>query len=478
MKVVLSNAPRGGGAIERSKLPPLGLGYLAAAVEQAGHHVTIVDAHNYDLSVEELADRVVDLKPDVYGMSALTHNRFSAMEVMERVKGRTGALIAAGGPHFALSARDALENVDALDVIAKGEAEGTFVEIIAAHGKGESFDDVAGVFFRSRSGEIVETSDRPEQNDLDALPDVAWHRFNMEDYDRPIDGTSIRSLGVMSTRGCPNRCIFCTNAAFLRGKMRRRSPRKFVDEIVLLKERYGIGGFSFWDDTFTIVRRHMLGICDELIRRQMNIQWYARARVNTVDRAILKKMKDAGCCIVSFGVESGSPRILERIRKDITLEQARTAVGDCVALGLPVRLNFIMSHPDETLDDVKMSLALMRELEGFGPDVQCDFGMLVIYPGTELETIARERGCLPRDFSWHRYREFPKALMAGFEPWMPYFEQPEMPLEEIRALIYRDRFSPGQVIRKGWRRLGRVRSLGDLRTTVKMTGKYVAGFFR
>jgi radical SAM superfamily enzyme YgiQ (UPF0313 family) len=479
MKVVIANAPRGKkGAAERSKLPPLGIAYLASALENAGHKVALLDAHNYDLSSEEVSERIAAEKPDVFGISCLTHNRFAAIEVIEQVKAKTGALVIAGGNHFTLTGRDALENIPSLDLVAKGEAEQTLVEVVEAHARGKKFDDIIGLYFRGRTGEIVETPDRPFEDDLDRIAGPAWHLYNLKDYDRPIDGTNIRSLGVISTRGCPNKCAFCGEVAFSKAIMRRHSPAHFVDQLAMLKSAYGISGYSFWDDTFTVVKSHVRGVCDLIESRGLDIRWYARARVNTVDRATLERMKSAGCITVSYGVESGSQRILERIRKNITIEQVRRAVADSLDVGLHVKLFFIMSHLDERREDVRTTLRFMRELEAMSPDVECKFGIVVIFPGTEVERVARERGYLPADFSWHRYREFPKWVISGYEPWMPYFEQPELPLEEIRALICRERFTRMQLIGKGARRLWNLRTGANVAATARIAGRYIRGFFR
>jgi len=145
--------------------------------------------------------------------------------------------------------------------------------------------------------------------------------FEMEKYHRNIEGTDIRAVGVMSSRGCPNRCAYCVNAAFRKGILRLRDPIKFVDEIEFLGNKYGLKGFDFWDDTLTISKEHVKRICNEILKRGLDIKWYARARVDTVDKEMLELMWKAGCIKISYGVESGSPRIIKIIRKNINSEQ-------------------------------------------------------------------------------------------------------------------------------------------------------------
>ena len=130
-----------------------------------------------------------------------------------------------------------------------------------------------------------------------------------------MDDTDIRSIGAISSRGCPNRCVYCCNAAFGQGKLRLRSPEKFVDEIEYLHKNFGFEGFDFWDDTMTISQEHVHKICSEIKRRNLAIKWYARARVNTVTKELLQEMYEAGCIRISYGVESGSERVLKLIKK-------------------------------------------------------------------------------------------------------------------------------------------------------------------
>ena len=210
-----------------------------------------------------------------------------------------------------------------------------------------------GITYRDNSGQIISNKDRPFIQNLADLPFPAWHLYDLSKYQKRIHGTDFRTIGVISARGCPNLCTFCCNAAFSKSVLRLRNPKNFVDELEFLKNEYGFEGFNFWDDTLTISKDHVKNICYEILDRKLNINWYARARVNTVDEEVIKIMKRAGCTRISFGIESGSSRILKEIKKNITLEQARKAVQLSSEAGMIVSLNFIVNLPTETIEDLK-----------------------------------------------------------------------------------------------------------------------------
>lgn len=474
MKVVLATAPRAGGALERSRLPFLGIGYIASVLEQKGFTVNIVDVHTKNYSEERAVTEILRLDPQAVGITATTHNRFHAIKMAALLRKKSNVLIFTGGPHFSLTARNALEKVPAIDVIVRGEGEMTTLELLNAYAGKKGFTDVAGITYRE-GNEIKETEDRPFLRSLDELPSPAWHLYPMDEYRRPIDDTSIPAIGVISARGCPNRCAYCANAAFGQSVLRRRSPESFVDELEYLKNEYGFEGFNFWDDTFNIVRSHAVSICEEVIKRKLRIRWYARARVHPVDKTLLELMKEAGCIAISFGVESGSPRILELIRKRITLDQVRQAVKLAADTGMKVRVNFIISLPEETIDDIRQTVELMKELRNYGENVKPVHGFTYILPGTELERMAKERGVLARDFSWNTPVSYPKNVLAGCEREVPYYVTPSLPLEEIKAYVARNYFSSTFVLRRAYRLLRRIRSWQEFGDYLRLAVRYFFG---
>ncbi|MFH1225824.1 MAG: radical SAM protein [bacterium] len=472
-KIVLATAPRAKGDLERAGLPFLGLGYVAAVLERAGHEIKVVDAHTEDLSIAESVDRILEHQPAVVGLTATTNNRFPAIGIIRELKKRQPRLfIMVGGPHFTLTAIDALTQAPEIDCVVCHEGEITVVELMSAWPDKAKFKDIPGLVYRDENGEIRENAFRPFTHRLDDLPFPAWHLFPMEKYWRPIDMTNINTVGVISSRGCPNHCVYCCNAAFGKAQLRLRDPVKFVDELEYMNKKYHYQGFNIWDDTMTVVKSHVLKICEEIIRRKLNIKWYARARVNTVDEEMLKAMKSAGCIRISYGVESGSPQILKIIKKNITPEQALKAVKLTAELGIGVSVNFMVSLPYESWDDLKMTADLIKELKKI-KDVSPAYGFTLFYPGTEMEAMGKKEGWLPTDFSWNSPFKSKKYKVASVDSSLPYLEMPEMPLEKIKALMSRELMGKGDLWQKGWQKLKKVRSLKELASLGKVAKDYL-----
>jgi len=468
MKVVLATGPRALGEIEMAGLPFLGIGYVASYLEKAGkHQVAIVDAHSQNLNKEQTVARILSFEPEVIGFTATSHNRLQAIAVIKELKKRnTGLMIIVGGPHFSLSDKDALEVVPEIDCVVKQEGEITAKELLEAWPDQNKLKSVLGITYKGADGQIISNQDRSFLADWSELPFPAWHLYDLSKYQKRIHGTDFRTIGVISARGCPNLCSFCCNAAFSRSILRLRDPKNFVDELEFLNKEYGFQGFNFWDDTLNISKKHVMSICQEIIKRGLDIKWYARARVNTVDQEMIETMKKAGCVRISFGIESGSPRILKEIKKNITLEQARRAVHLSSRAGLIVSLNFIVNLPTETMTDLKMTADLIKEL-GQIPNVQANYGFALIYPGTAMELYAKEQGILSADFSWNSPYQTEKFRITGEDPSVPYMEWPGMELEEVKAFMVKNLATKEDVLRKGWQKLKRVKSWSEIKVLIK-----------
>ncbi len=475
LKVVLLVAPRASGEIERHGLPFLSVGYIASSLLLDGHQVRIVDAHTFNMGPAEAAAKVLEFDPDALGLAANTHNRFSAIEVAKLIKKeRPATKIFAGGPHFGLCAQDSLAVVPEIDFIIKGEGEITSRELLKTDFSAGQLAKVQGLVWRDGAGSIIENPDRPFVQNLDELPMPAWQLFDLEKYKgiTAIGEGGHKNIGIISSRGCPNQCIFCSSLAFHRGRLRLRSAKSFVDEIEHLNKTYGYRAFNFWDDTFSIIRQHAVDICEEIIRRGLKIEWYAPCRVNTVDKELLALMKKAGCVRVNFGIESGSPRMLKIIKKGITMEQARAAVAAAVEAGLEVTLNFLMVYPYETWEDIALTTDAIKEFRAL-PKVKPSYSFIVIYPGTELEAIAKKEDLMPENFSWNLPYKNDKAYVAGEDSSVPYFEWPALPFEEVKAFVLKRLTSRQDLWRRFIKKLKRVRKMEDLASIFRIAFNYV-----
>jgi len=452
-RILLVEAPQ----IWRTKdhTPPLGLGYLAEAARQAlpDAEVRIVDATAEGWSVDQTAAQIVEMKPDVVGLTGNSHNRFNVIDLCRGVKARCpDARLVLGGPHFSYTADDALRRIGEADFVVRGEGERTFAELLGrlADGDAEAFDTVSGLSFR-RGGEIVHNPDREPMSDIDVLP--AWDLFRHERYQARLEGTGRgRAVGVISSRGCPFRCVFCANRNAYSRRIRFRTPVHFVDELEMLAERYGYRDFDVWDDTFTLKREHAEAVCREILRRGLKIRWYSLIRANTTDEVLLALMREAGCCSVGLGVESGSPKVLQSVRKEIEIASVRRIARAAVRLRMRVKAFFLHSLPGETEGDLRLTRDLMYDLRSYSRRVRSIWAMTVVYPGTELEELARQQGSLPPEFSWND--RTPAGIeLAGDHGSVPYFANGAFSPDQIREYAKQYRPALRKALARPMRRL-------------------------
>jgi len=435
MKIVLVEVIPQRSMLTMELVPPLGLGYIASALESRGHTVSIVEGISYGDSLSDALELITRQKPDIVGYTATSQARIRAMELIKMVKQQNRVFSVAGGPHFAPTGKEALEAIEELDVVVKGDGELTMCELAEAYNQGKNLENIRGIIYRKGS-QIAETQDRPIDTNLGEIPSPAYHLFHLEKYRCTLEGTNLPSIGVVSSRGCPNNCIFCANKILRKNFLRLREPNKFVDEIEFLKNKYGYRAFDFWDDTLTMSRMHIERICEEILRRGLDIKWFARARVNTVDAGILSLMKRAGCIAISYGVESGSERILKVVNKGTNVAQAEEAVRISAELGFIVSAYFIVSLPNETLSDIDATLALMKQFSKY-KNVHNYYCFVMIYPGTDLEKMAVKAALMPDGFSWYKPYFSPRNLVIGNDPAIPCYENRNLKLQQIKSHIIR-----------------------------------------
>lgn len=408
----------------------MGLGYIAAALEEKGYLVDIKDHQAEQTPVDRAVRDIVDGGYDAVGISAITDNRFNAIELIKQIKRRNkNIFIFAGGPHFSATAFDALDKVQELTAVVRGEGEETTCELMNAYSQGKGFERVLGITYRDCNGKIIENPFRPPIGNIDLLQ-PAWHKFNLKKYNHSQDDPAMPLVGVISSRGCAYNCAFCANTA---SRLRFRNPKNFVDEIAFLKKTYGYQKFIFLDTTFTVSHRRIIEICNLMIERKLGIQWAAGARVDTVNREILTLMKDAGCFRIGYGIESGSEKVLKIISKGTSISKIREAVKLTVELGLKVHAFFMVSFPDEGIPELKETIRLIKDFNSY-KGCKPIYGFTVIYPGTELEAIAKKRNLLPKEFSWNTYRRFPKYFLTDTSKTVPYYEE-KLAIETIKWQI-------------------------------------------
>ncbi len=376
--------------------PPLGLAYVAAALEKAGIEVKVLDlvVEAYDKS--RLASLLRDFRPHAVGATAVTMSFDSAIDVLKDVKSIDPRLpTVMGGPHISFCATEMMTRYPELDVAVLGEGDETVVELAAALEKGGvGLERIDGLVYRD-GDQLRTTAPRPPRIDVNSLPLPARHLLALGRY-RAL-GTAV---SMTTSRGCPFQCIFCVGRKMVGAKVRYRNPASVVDEM----EQIGSLGFSqinVVDDLFTVNAKHCIAICDEILARGLDFKWTSFARADCVSVEVLSKMKQAGCHMVSFGFESSSPEILQAVRKGITVEQMLQAARICRQVGIKAHASFILGLPGETMQTVRRTVDLCKELEKL--DLAAGFHLLAPFPGTRIREKSEEYGIKILTDDWSQY---------------------------------------------------------------------------
>lgn len=310
MRFLLINPPY---PVCESLTMPLGLLYLAARLEEDGHQVFLEDLQLCRSPLRRLKRALQRFDPQGVGITSFSINLAKASRMLQTVKRLSPhAVTVWGEPHVSFADADILQKHPWVDAIVRGEGEETLVQWMEKVQRGKGFDKVWGLSWRGADGRICRNPSRPLREDLDQLPRPAWHLLKLSQYRAFGDGAS-----VLTSRGCPHRCVFCVGRKMIGARGRFRSPTSVVDEMEALV-KLGFRKIRVEDDLFTFRRERTLAICRELDSRGLSLRWRAYARVDSVDAELLSRMRQAGCERILFGAESGSPEILQGIRKGIT----------------------------------------------------------------------------------------------------------------------------------------------------------------
>ncbi|MCW4052460.1 MAG: radical SAM protein, partial [Candidatus Bathyarchaeota archaeon] len=375
---------------------PIYLAYVVATLEKAGIDVHFIDGVENDLSVQAFAEQAMKIKPDLIAMEcstpSITKDLHTAKTLKEKLE---DTFIVLMGSHPTYFHKEILSENKFVDAIARGEFDLTIRDLsLALKNEKRQLDDVKGISYRA--GDTIRVNeDRPPIQDLDSLPFPARHIVKSDSY-REAVFTGRRCATIVSSRGCPYQCIFCLWPRTMYGrKFRKRSPGNVVDEVQHVVDEYGVDEIYFDDDCLTLNRNRLLEICKEIVRRDIKVKWMCQARVNNVDQEILEAMKKAGCHYIKYGVESGSQKMLDVMKKGITLESVRRAFKLTRKAGIKTQAFFLFGLPWETPETAKKTIEFAKEIK---PD-SAQFAVVVPHPGTELYDLCLEKGWLNYD-SW------------------------------------------------------------------------------
>ncbi len=373
----------------------MGLAFIGAALEAAGVEVKLLDYVVFPYDKEELRSVLLRFRPRFVGLTCVTMNFHEAMRVVRDVKDIAPDIATImGGPHVTFCAEETLKEHPELDIIVLGEGERTIVDLAKAAEADAPLDEVRGIALRS-GARIILTPPSVGPLDLNSLPLPARHLLPLGRY-KALN----LAISMTTSRGCPHKCIFCVGRRMVGSRVRYRRPDLVVDEMEYLAG-LGFSQINVADDLFTANKKHCLEICREIERRDLKIKWSSFARVDTVTAELLAIMKKAGCRSVSFGVETGSAKIMKTIQKGITIDQVVEAVKASNEAGVVPCASFILGLPGETEDTLQETVAFARKLNKMG--VKYGYHLLAPFPGTAVREKSQEYGLRVLTDDWSEY---------------------------------------------------------------------------
>lgn len=362
------------------RVVPIGLYYVAALLKEHNHDVEILNWHDIHQTPWKIDEILTEKRPDILGFSILHANRWGGIEISQIAKRiDPDVKIVFGGIGATFLWEHLLSHFETIDYVVLGEGEYPFLHLAGCIDTEDyhNLGHIRGIAFR-REGTPVRTEDPGLIQDLDTLPDPAKYFVFQH---------------VSSTRGCPWDCAFCGSPRFWRREVRFHSPDYFVGQLEALYQK-GLRFFYFSDDTFTIDKARVIDICQEIIARNLEITWMAISRVNYVNEEVIHWMRKAGCVQISYGVESGSERIRNRVlKKNIHTDQIKKAFDLTTRYGILARAYFIYASPGETWATIEETLDLIDEIR----PLSIIFYILDIFPGTSLYDDFLNRSGLNED---------------------------------------------------------------------------------
>lgn len=377
--------------------PPLGILYIAAVMKKRGFEVHIIDAQADGSDHDQVAEKVLQMKPDMVGITAMTFTLVDCKLVIKAIRKRLKTIIVVGGPHTAIYPDECFdpEGLDA-DYVVVGEGEKTLVRLAEDIELGKAKDKIY------RQLTFIE--------DLDELPFPARELTDMQSY-YSVLSTDTPTTTAFSSRGCPFSCAYCDRPALGKG-FRAMSATRVADEMEWC-QKAGIKEIFFYDDTFSVSMKRVTEICTEIKRRNIKIKWDIRTRVNVVNEELLKTMKEAGCERIHFGVETANPRVVKELQKGTTNLQVEKAFDLCKRFGIKTLAYFMMGNPTETWEDVMETFALSNRIK---PDFM-QMTILSPFPATQVYLRALQEGVIEGD----PWRDYARKINDDFRP--PLWDQ-------------------------------------------------------
>lgn len=399
MKVLFVNPPQTASKYKFMGViaPPLGIAYMAGVLQENNIDVEILDASAEDMDFKDVEKELLKRKPDLVALTALTPTIGRALETAQVVKETLpDSIVVMGGYHPTFNFIETLEDEN-VDIVIRGEGEYIMLNLVQALENQSSLHDVKGIVFEDKnSKEIVVNPEAPLIQDLDELPFPALNLLPMKKY-RLLD-MDTHMTTMITTRGCPMQCSFCSSAAMHGRKIRERSVENIVDEIEHLKTDYNIDTIAFMDDTFTLKKRKVMAICDEILKRNIKIMWGCTSRVDTLDEEVLKKMKESGCITIFIGVESSDQQQLDRMCKNTTITKIENAFKIARKLKIRTIASVALGMPGDTKEIMNKTIKFVHKLK---PNYAI-YSLATPYPGTKFYKESFEKNLI-KIKDWSKY---------------------------------------------------------------------------
>jgi|TARA_B100001971_G_C18262386_1_gene588186 radical SAM superfamily enzyme YgiQ (UPF0313 family) len=435
--------------------PPIGLLYVAAHAEkETNYKIEVLDTLVEELDYDGIEKEIIRRQPDVVGIQTMTFTLIDVIKTARVVKKVNKNIhVCLGGPHINLYPDETIA-IPEIDSLVLGEGEHAFADLLKCLDSNSELAKVKGIVFQ-KNGKIINPGARPMIENLDTLVHPARNLIPIEKY-WSVLAKNAPITTSMTSRGCPFKCIFCDRPFF--GKsFRFRSAKNVVDEMEECV-KVGIREFVFYDDTFTIDRKRVYGICEEIEKRKLDVFWSVRARVAGLDEKILMTMRKAGCIRIHFGVESGNEEILKVMKKGITLEEIRTAFKLAKKVGMTTLGYFMLGNPSETREQMMETIEFANTLNAD----YANFALTTPYPATELYQMGFEEGIIEDDY-WREFAKNPTEEFAprfwGGEGHLAEDELMEMLVYSYKSFYRRPRYMLNQLLQ--------VRSWAELKRKIK-----------
>lgn len=374
---------------------PSGLMSISAFLDKEGYKIKILDTRK-EKDWETQLRKLVSDGPICVGISAATGRMiYYALEVSKIIRETNKDVpIVWGGMHPTLVPKTTIEH-PLVDVIITGEADFTFTDIVHALDKGTKLRDVAGIWYKDDSGKVVKTAEREPVKDLDVIPRLPYHLVDVKAYNS-VDFRGKPSMDLVTSRGCPFRCTFCYLTAFNNQRWRAWSAKRTLSEIQYVIDTFGIRDLYFVDDNFATDVKRMREIMQGMVDNKMDLMWGNQGvRMDTLSRLdhdTLALMDKSGCGEVSVGVESGSQRILDLMKKDTTVEMYVATSKKIAPYKFVKKYNCMLGFPTETIDEMRTTIRQALEMAKQDPNAWFPFNIYAPYPGTPMFQLAVEHG--------------------------------------------------------------------------------------